>query len=90
MALLVLGAINDATLGIAYLLVFGAGTIAGMVLITSALAVPLAAAAQRFAGFHRLLGVATGLASVIFGTVLVYQIGFVDGLFRSEVHWSPR
>ena len=89
-ALLVLGAINDATLALAYLLVFGAGTIAGMVLITTALAVPLAAAAQRFVGFHRLLGIATGLASVIFGAVLVYQIGFVDGLFRPEAHGSPR
>jgi hypothetical protein len=88
-ALLVLGAINDAPLAVAYLLVFGAGTIAGMVLITTALAVPLTAAAQRFAGFHRLLGVATGLASVLFGVLLVYEIGFVQGLFRSEVHWSP-
>jgi high-affinity nickel-transport protein len=88
-ALLVLGAINDAPLALAYLLVFGAGTIAGMVLITTALAVPLAAAAQRFASFHRLLGVATGLASVLFGVLLVYEIGFVQGLFRSEVHWSP-
>ena len=88
-ALLVLGAINDAPLALAYLLVFGAGTIAGMVLITSALAVPLTAAAQRFAGFHRLLGVATGLASVLFGALLVYEIGFVQGLFRSELHWSP-
>ncbi|MEO8181013.1 MAG: high-affinity nickel-transport family protein [Deltaproteobacteria bacterium] len=88
-ALLVLGAINDATLALAYLLVFGGGTIAGMVLITTALAVPLAAAAERFVGFQRLLGVATGLASLIFGAVLVYQIGFVDGLFRPEAHWSP-
>jgi hypothetical protein len=88
-ALLVLGAINDAPLAVAYLLVFGAGTIAGMVLITTALALPLTAAAQRFAGFHRMLGVATGLASVLFGTLLDYEIGFVQGLFRSEVHWSP-
>jgi hypothetical protein len=88
-ALLVLGAIGDAKLALAYLLVFGAGTIAGMVLITTALAVPVAAAAQRFAGFHRVLGVATGLASVAFGALLVYEIGFVDGLFTSDVHWSP-
>jgi high-affinity nickel-transport protein len=89
-ALLVLGAIEDAALGLVYLLLFGLGTIAGMVLITTALAVPVAAAAQRFARFHRALGVATGLASVAFGGLLVYEIGFVQGLFRADVHWSPR
>ena len=88
-ALLVLGAIGDARLALVYLLVFGVGTIAGMVLITTALAVPVAAAAQRFVRFHRVLGVATGLASVAFGALLVYEIGFVDGLFRDEVRWSP-
>jgi hypothetical protein len=88
-ALLVLGAIGDAGLALVYLLVFGVGTIGGMVLITTALAVPVAAAAQRFARFHRVLGVATGLASVAFGALLVYEIGFVHGLFRDEVHWSP-
>jgi len=88
-ALLVLGAIGDARLALVYLLVFGVGTIGGMVLITTALAVPVVAAAQRFARFHRVLGVATGLASVAFGALLVYEIGFVHGLFRDEVRWSP-
>jgi high-affinity nickel-transport protein len=87
-ALLVLGAIEDAALALIYLLLFGLGTIAGMVLITTALAVPVAVAAQRFASFHRVLGVATGLASVAFGGLLVYEIGFVQGLFSPEVHWS--
>lgn len=89
-ALLVLGAIGDAALALVYLLLFGLGTIAGMVLITTALAVPVAAAAQRFARFHRVLGVATGLASVAFGGLLVYEIGFVQGLFRPDVHWSAK
>jgi ABC-type nickel/cobalt efflux system permease component RcnA len=89
-ALLVLSAIGDGVLGLAYLLVFGAGTIGGMVLITTALAVPIAAAAQRFAQLHRALGVATGLASVAFGAVLVYEIGFVHGLFTADPHWLPR
>jgi high-affinity nickel permease len=88
-ALLVLGAIRDASLGLVYLLVFGAGTIAGMVLITTVLAVPLAAAARRFERFHRMLGMVTGIASVLFGMLLVYEIGFVNGLFTSEVHWTP-
>jgi high-affinity nickel-transport protein len=84
-ALLVLGAIEDAALALVYLLLFGLGTIAGMVLITTALAVPVAAAAQRFDRFHRVLGVATGLASVAFGGLLVYEIGFVQGLFSPHL-----
>jgi len=88
-ALLVLGAIGDPLWALGYLLVFGIGTIAGMVLITTAIAVPITVAAQKFARFHRALGIATGLASVLFGALLVYEIGFVDGLFTSQPVWSP-
>ena len=38
---------------------------------------------------NRHLTVVSGLASVAFGMFLVYQIGFVDGLFTSHVHWIP-
>lgn len=88
-ALLVLGAINSPLLGLVYLLVFGVGTVAGMVLITCVLAVPLAVAAPRFASFQRLLAVGTGLASVALGALLVYEIGFVDGLFGAQPQWDP-
>jgi high-affinity nickel-transport protein len=88
-ALLVLGAINSPMLGVVYLLVFGVGTIAGMVLITCVLAVPLAVAAPHFASFQRWLAIGTGLASVALGTLLVYEIGFVDGLFGAQPQWDP-
>lgn len=89
-ALLVLGAISNPWLGLLYLLVFGVGTIAGMVLITCALAVPLVVAAPRFASFQRVLAVSTGVASVALGSLLVYQIGFVDGgLFSAMPQWDP-
>lgn len=88
-ALLVLGAINSPMLGVVYLLVFGVGTIAGMVLITCVLAVPLAVAAPRFASFQRWLAIGTGLASVAMGALLVYEIGFVDGLFGAQPQWDP-
>ncbi len=89
-ALLVLGTAREAWLGPLYLLVFGAGTISGMLVITSALAMPLAAAASRFERVKRLLGVSTGIVSVAFGTMLVYEIGFVQGLFTSPTHFVPR
>jgi high-affinity nickel-transport protein len=89
-ALLVLGAIRDPLWGLGYLLVFGAGTIAGMLVVTMALAVPITAAARRFDRLHRGLGVVTGLASLVFGVVLAYRIGFVDGLFTGHLRWTAQ
>lgn len=88
-ALLVLGAIREVWWGVCYLVVFGAGTIAGMLLVTVSMAWPIVAAGQRFSGLHRALGGLTGLASLGFGALLAYRIGFVDGLFAATPHWSP-
>lgn len=88
-ALLVLGTIRDPLWALGYLVVFGAGTIAGMLLITTALAMPFAYAARRFDRLHRSLGVVSGLLSLAFGVFLVYKIGFVHGLFTSHPQWTP-
>ena len=88
-ALLVLGTLRDPAWALAYLAVFGVGTIAGMVLITLALAMPLAAAARGFQLVERWIGVAAGLGSVAFGLLVVYRVGFVDGLFTPHPHWTP-
>lgn len=79
-ALLVLPIIHDPLWAMAYLFVFGVGTIAGMMLITAAIAVPVSCS-TRFQFLHRHLGTAAGVLSLGFGLFLVYQIGFVDGLF---------
>jgi high-affinity nickel-transport protein len=79
-ALLVLPLIQQPLWGILYLAIFGAGTIGGMVLITAAIAMPVAYTAHRFNRFHHGLGLASGFASVAFGLLLIYQIGFVQGL----------
>jgi hypothetical protein len=88
-ALLVLGTIRNAWWGFAYLCIFGAGTIGGMLLITSALALPIVVTAKRFGHLNRVLGFATGAASVLFGIFLVYQIGFAHGLFTQHPQWTP-
>jgi len=78
-ALLVLPIIHDPIWALAYLLIFGVGTIAGMMLITAAIAVPVSYS-TRFRLLHRYLGTAAGVLSLGFGLFLVYQIGFVEGL----------
>lgn len=80
-ALLVLPLIHNPVWAFGYLLIFGGGTIGGMMLITAAMALPISFTARRSAAFHRGIGFAAGFLSVAFGLFLVYQIGFVDGLF---------
>jgi len=89
-ALLVLATIRNPKWAILYLLVFGVGTIAGMMLITGALAVPFAVSGTRFSRLNSGLRVASGLVSVGFGLFLVYQIGFVNGLLTGNPQWTPR
>jgi high-affinity nickel-transport protein len=89
-ALLVLTTIQDPLWGIAYLLLFGVGNIAGMMLITTAIGMPFAYTARRSARIHRYIRVASGLLSVGFGFFLAYQIGFVEGLFSSTPRWTPQ
>jgi uncharacterized membrane protein (DUF441 family) len=89
-ALLVLATIRDPLWSVAYLLLFGAGTIVGMMLITAAIGVPIAYTSGRFVKIHRYLGVASGLLSLGFGVVLAYQIGFGEGFFTSNPRWTPK
>jgi len=89
-ALLVLSTIHDPVLATGYLLVFGAGTMAGMMLMTTAISVPLAAAGNRSAALSRYFGVASGVVSLCFGSFLVYQLGFLGGLFTAHPHWTPQ
>jgi high-affinity nickel-transport protein len=89
-ALLVLTTIRNVHWAIAYLLIFGVGTIAGMMLITMGLA-----SAFRFVGktrqkFSRRLAFASGLLSLGFGIFVAYQICFVYGLFTSHARWIPQ
>lgn len=88
-ALLVLATIHEAKWGILYLLIFGVGTIAGMMLITAAIALPFSYTSERFAGFNRMLRVGSGIISLAFGLFIAYKIGVVDGLFTAHPHWTP-
>jgi high-affinity nickel-transport protein len=89
-ALLILASIRNPNWAIAYLLVFGVGTMAGMMLITVSIASTFRLVGSRFAGLGRHFGMASGLVSLFFGLFLAYQIGIVQGLFSSHPNWSPR
>jgi ABC-type nickel/cobalt efflux system permease component RcnA len=89
-ALLVLALIGNPWWAMAYLVLFGIGTIAGMMLITTAIGALLTYASRRSSRIERHLRVASGLLSLGFGLFLVYQIGVVDGLITGELGAMPQ
>ena len=88
-ALLVVPIIRDPKWSVAYLLVFGVGTIIGMMLITLTIASTfhLVRGGQKF--FQR-LAFASGLLSLCFGLMIAYQICIVNGLFSAHPMWTPK
>jgi len=89
-ALLALSTIKNPFWSTAYLLVFGFGTMLGMMLMTAAISMPLVYTGKKFFKINRYLVAISGFASAAFGFFLVYHIGFVDGLFTSQAHWIPQ
>jgi len=71
LTLLVLAQIASLPLGLAYLALFGLGSIAGMAIMSLAISVPFSASAAR-PGLHHGLRVATGLLSLGFGLVYAW------------------
>jgi high-affinity nickel permease len=84
-ALLVLATIQSVERSLLYLFVFAFGTAFGMVLLTSLFALPLSYTSRRFGNLQRELCRAAGVLSLGFGLLLVYRIGFVEGLFTGNV-----
>lgn len=87
-ALLVLGTVHDAVAGVAYLALFCVGTVAGMAVMTSALAIPFVALGKSV-DLQRRLTQATGAMSILFGLFMAYQVGVQDGLFSGHPVWAP-
>jgi hypothetical protein len=74
-------------------LIFAVGTIAGMMLITTIVAVPLTYSANRFQSFNRYVAAGAGAFSLSFGLFLYLSIGFVDfdrNLGAAAGHQCPR
>jgi hypothetical protein len=88
-ALLVLTTIRDPIASVAYLFVFGIGTVAGMAAITTMIALPFASGTTSAARTHRRLQLIPGLVSVAFGGFIAHKIGIVGGAFGADPHWTP-
>jgi len=86
-ALLVLSTVRSPYAAVAYLLLFGLGTIVGMTAITALLSLPFTA---PLPALSRALAMGTGVLSFGFGLYLTVQIGFVDGLLLGHTLSIPR
>jgi len=88
-ALLVLATIRDPRWAVAYLLVFGIGTIAGMMVITMSIASTFRLARGKQIFLQR-LAMASGVLSLGFGIFVAYHIVVVNGLLSAHPQWVPR
>jgi len=71
--LFVLSIIPDPRWALAYLLVFGVGTIAGMMLVTVVLAGATHTASSRFPAFQGWLKASSGAVSIVLGVVIAWR-----------------
>ena len=81
LALLILATIESSIAGLIYILLFGLGSVFSMGIMTILISVPFVASANRAPRFNQVIQFAVGAFSIVFGGFLMYQIGFVEGLF---------
>lgn len=79
--LLVLSTIETPLGGLLYIVIFGLGSVGGMLLLSSIISLPFILTAQRFSALNRWIRVLAGVASVGFGLFLGAEIGSELGLF---------
>ncbi len=88
--LLILASIRNPRWAIAYLVVFGVGTIAGMMVVTMSIASTFRFFGNRFENLNRKFGLAAGLVSLCFGAFIAYEICVTQGLFSANPQWIPK
>ena len=78
--LLSLETVNSFSMGLAYILLFGAGSIVGMAVLSLAIAIPLRISAGSLAWLHTGMTAAVGVFSCGLGAFMFYRIGVTEGL----------
>jgi sulfite exporter TauE/SafE len=79
--LLVIPTIDLRPLGLLYIVIFGVGSIGGMMLMSFLVGLPFQITALRFNRFNVLLQCVAGLVSVGLGLYIIYEKGITEGLF---------
>ena len=79
--LLVLSTIESPLGGLSYIVIFGLGSVGGMLLLSGIISLPFILTAQRFTLMNRWIRVFAGVASVTFGIYLAWEISSELGFF---------
>ncbi len=79
--LLVLSTIQSPIEGVIYILVFGGGSIIGMMVISTLIGLPFALSSQRFVSINNTIRLMAGVLSAVLGIYVMINIGFIKGLF---------
>lgn len=85
LTLLVLTQIESVALGILYLIIFGIGSIVGMLLMSTLVGLPFALSARRLTGLSYGLQTAAGALSIAFGLWYAYETGIASGLLQALI-----
>ena len=80
MVVLTMSTVETAWQGVLYMLVFGLGTIAGMLLATTLIGIPFVLSAKKDS-INSWLTSLTGSVSALFGMYYMYNLGITEGLF---------
>ena len=80
--LFVLTTITSPWLGVLYVLIFGAGTIGGMLVMSTILGLPFALAHRVFQGITGKIQFAAGIGSLGFGVFYAWHVAVAEGIFR--------
>lgn len=78
--LLVIPTINSRLVGMLYIVIFGIGSIGGMMLMSFLVGLPFHFTALRFNRFDAALRCVAGLASIVIGLMIVYEKGFAQSI----------
>ena len=87
--LLVLATIRTPFAAAMYLLMFGFGTVLGMMSVTALLAVPAIYAGERVGQMRVGVRLAAGTLSIVFGVLLAHELVVDGGLFAAVPTWDP-
>lgn len=80
--MLVVSALPSMLLAVIYIIIFGVGSIGGMIIMSLLMTVPLALAVERLRLVERLIRLAAGLFSLGFGGYLAWEVGLIQSLVR--------
>ncbi len=79
--LLVLSTVSSPVVGLLFIAVFGIGSMGGMLMMSALVSLPLHFTANRFNKTHRAVQALAAMFSLGLGVMMVYEIGFLEGLF---------